>query len=177
MLLNNIETERLVFRSATMADTKTFMPFFEHKHARRFWELEEGQTWADLCNFLFQKTINRYKEENVAFAAICLKNTKEFIGLCGLLWQEVDGIKELEVGYHFIPQYWGNGYATEAAIASRNAGFKHYDVDSIISIINVENTESIGVAERNGMRPTKHTVKFNQNVCIYRITRAEWLKC
>lgn len=44
----------------------------------------------------------------------------EFVGDCGLTWQEVNGAPKLEVGYHVVTARQGLGYATEAAIACRD---------------------------------------------------------
>jgi len=40
-----------------------------------------------------------------------------FVGDCGLTWQVVDGVEDLEVGYHVLPRFQGLGLATEAARA------------------------------------------------------------
>lgn len=42
-----------------------------------------------------------------------------FVGDCGLTWQIVDGIEDLKMGYHLLPQFQGCGLATEAATAGR----------------------------------------------------------
>jgi ribosomal-protein-alanine N-acetyltransferase len=88
----------------------------------------------------------------------------------------VDGIDELEIGYHLIPRYWGNGYATESAGAFKEMGFENNLAESIISIIDVKNLSSQKVAQRNGMTKEARTKFIDMDVYIYRIQREEYMK-
>jgi len=83
----------------------------------------------------------------------------------------VDGKKELEVGYHILREYWGRGYAPEAAQAFIKYGAENSDFDSIISIIHRENKNSIAVALKNGLKKEKETTWFDLPVSIYRINK------
>jgi len=66
--------------------------------------------------------------------------------------QEVDGVEEVEIGYHIRRDLWGQGLATEAAQACRDYGFSQLGFDKLISLINPANIASRRVAEKNGMR-------------------------
>jgi [ribosomal protein S5]-alanine N-acetyltransferase len=86
----------------------------------------------------------------------------------------VDGERQVEVAYALAPEFWGRGYATEAARAIRDHAFRTLDVPHLISLIDPENAASIRVAQRNGMAFWK-TAEFRAHlVRVYRITRAEW---
>lgn len=75
----------------------------------------------------------------------------DFIGDCGLTWQQVDGVSKLEVGYHVGVQWQGHGLATEAAAACRDFASVHVDTDELVAIIHPENVASQRVAEKIGM--------------------------
>lgn len=114
------------------------------------------------------KQFVRYKEKTFGLQALIEKQTGEFIGLCGLLLQTVDGKPELEVGYQILPRYWGKGYATEAARM-----FMDYTADnkltySIISVIDVGNIASEKVAEKNGLTREKRIIYQGLDVWVYR---------
>lgn len=76
----------------------------------------------------------------------------EFLGDCGLTWQEVNGRSELEVGYHMNPEFQGRGYATEAAAACRDFARTVLHASQLVAIIHPDNVPSRRVAEKIGMQ-------------------------
>ena len=83
---------------------------------------------------------------------------------------------EVNISYGIERQYWGKGYATEAAIKCKEFAFENNFADSIISIIHPDNTPSEKVALNNGMKLHKkvdgqfHGMPAN----IFQITRDEF---
>jgi len=75
-----------------------------------------------------------------------------FAGLPGLLWSDVSGIRELEVGWRLARPFWGRGFATEAATAALAYGLQR--VPRIVSFTTLANERSWRVMERIGMRRT-----------------------
>jgi len=91
-----------------------------------------------------------------------------FVGDCGLTPQVVDGVTELEVGYHVLPALQGRGYATEAAAASRDFAHTVLGASRLIAIIHPDNRPSQRVAEKIGLRPEKRaTVHGGRDAVIY----------
>jgi RimJ/RimL family protein N-acetyltransferase len=92
----------------------------------------------------------------------------DFVGDCGVTPQIVDGVTELEVGYHVLPALQGRGYATEAAAASRDFARTVLGVTRLIAIIHPDNRPSQRVAEKIGLRPEKRTrVHGGRDAIIY----------
>ena len=81
----------------------------------------------------------------------------ELSGYCGLVRREIDGAKEIEVGYTLARSAQGRGIATEAARACMNYAFHELGENRVISLIRPENLPSRRVAERNGMTVEKET--------------------
>ena len=104
-----------------------------------------------------QKNLRRYAEDGIGQWALLLKPGNKFAGYCGLVRQEIDGIREIEVGYALARQAQGQGIATEAARACMNYAFTTLGEERIISLIRPENLLSRRVAERNGMAVEKET--------------------
>ncbi len=75
----------------------------------------------------------------------------EFVGDCGLTWQDVNGVRKLEVGYHVGVEWQGRGLATEAAAACRDFACAHVDTDELVAIMHPDNRASERVAEKIGM--------------------------
>jgi RimJ/RimL family protein N-acetyltransferase len=82
----------------------------------------------------------------------------DFVGDCGLTPQIVDGVTELEVGYHVMPALQGHGYATEAAAACRDFARTVLGATRLIALIHPDNRPSQRVAEKIGLVPEKRAV-------------------
>ncbi len=172
--LENHTSQRLRFRSLNDGDIKYHLEFLNFPEAIRYLFIKEDL--EEYCRNWFLRQYNRYKTSGMGLCAVELKKSGEFVGQCGMLPQVVDEQEELEIGYHFLPRYWGNGYATEAAQTCKDFAFSHNLAETIVSIIHINNVPSQKVALRNGMKVDKRTVFHNLPVDVYRITRAEWEK-
>jgi RimJ/RimL family protein N-acetyltransferase len=172
MILENLTTERLKIRSLRPSDKPYLMEFFQHEEATKYLYIKEDLN--KYCDDWIARQRMRYETLGYSLAAVELRETGEFIGQCGLISQEVDGVEELEVGYHLLPKYWGNGYATEATQGCMKFAFENNMVDSIISLIVVDNIPSQKVAERNGLKRTIRTDFKGFDIYVYRIMKAEW---
>ena len=94
-----------------------------------------------------------------------------FVGQIGLVVQEVEGVVEVELGYLLLRSCWGRGFATEAARACRDFGFRELHKDRLISLIDPRNGPSRRVAQRVGMRLTREVEKRGKTVCVYSLAR------
>lgn len=178
-LLTNLETERLTFRLLTRTDFETWLPFFEDRSIYKYLWLDETKTDREVCEFWFDKCLGRYKDGRGGLMAVIEKSTGKFLGQCGLLVQKVDEEPRLEVGYSFLPDSRGHGYATEAAVFAKNHAFRmKFDQDfdeTIFSMVHNENSRSAEVAKRNGMTHEKQVFENNQLFDIFSINRETWL--
>lgn len=172
MLLNELTTTRLRFRPLTLDDKPRLMDFFIDPEATEFHCIKTDiDTYADTW---LRRQLGRYANELGGLHAIELAETGELVGQCGLLYQWVDGIPKWEVGYHFLRDFWGKGYATEAAQACRDFGFENEMAETLISLIHPDNLRSQAVAKRNGMTEWKRTTWREMPVVVFRIRRSEW---
>jgi ribosomal-protein-alanine N-acetyltransferase len=170
-----IETERLYSRALTMADAPAWTSFLEDAEATRYFP-KQPVTPAERAAMWIESQLKRYSEGSYGLLALIDKESGTWIGQCGHLGQQVDGAAELEVGYHIFPNFWLQGYATEAARAFRDLGFQHNLAPSIVSIIHRENAGSQAVATNNGMKREKACEFKEMEVFVYRIWRGEWEK-
>ena len=141
-------TERLRFREMTDADLDHMADLLGDpdvmRHYPRPKTRDEALGWI------------RWNERNYAEHGYGLwiveSHTGEFIGDCGLTWQQVDGQQILEVGYHTARTMQGRGYASEAARACVDLATGTIGESRVVAIINPENTPSRRVAEKIGLR-------------------------
>lgn len=167
-------TERLLLRPLTENDIPVWAEFFTNADATRFLQTFGEPDTLSRAAHMIRKQLERYAENRYGLYALLSKDTKQLIGLCGLLLQDVEGTNEIEIGYHLFHRYWGQGYAIEAAKHFRDFAFNNQITDSIISMIDVYNFPSQKVAERNGMTPDTVLNIYNSDHFIYRISREEW---
>ncbi len=162
-------TERLIFRHYTLDDVDALLPMFSDAETMRFYG---GVHDRDATRAWLEKATTRDETDGHSVWALELKETGEFVGHCGLLVQEVDEVRENEIGYFLNRAYWGRGLITEAAIATREFGFDHFGYVRLISIIDPENVGSIRVAEKNGMTLERNTRWCDMDICVYSLERA-----
>lgn len=79
-----------------------------------------------------------------------------------------------EVGYLLGRAWWGRGYATEAARAAMDWGFREIGFDDLLSLIDPNNRASIGVATRLGESLRGEDEVMGNRVLLYGISRVEW---
>jgi ribosomal-protein-alanine N-acetyltransferase len=106
--------------------------------------------------------------------AVIDRETGRLIGYCGFLHQEVDGAKEIEIGYRLHPDFCNRGLATEAARAVRDHAFRDLQLERVISLIHPDNHASRRVTEKNGMTIEKHTTFRGFPTTIFSIDQEIW---
>ena len=145
-LLTGQETDRLNFRLLKADDFNDWLPLFYKKEAALYLGLDQTKSPSELCQFWFEKAFHRYDNQLGGMNVLEDKVTGQMIGQCGLLIQDVNGEEFLEVGYSILPEYWGKGYATEAAIKCKNFAFENNLRNELISVVHVDNIASQKVA-------------------------------
>jgi RimJ/RimL family protein N-acetyltransferase len=144
-----LQTERLVLREFVADDADALALVLSDPETMRYYpapfDRARVEQWID-------RNLHRYAEDGVGLWAMVLKSTGELIGDCGIIRQQVDGENLFEIGYHLRRDHWGQGLATEAALACREWAFANLKLERLISLIRPENVPSSRVAERNGMK-------------------------
>ena len=79
---------------------------------------------------------------------IAEKNTP--IGICGLIKR--DSLNDVDIGFAFLPDFWGKGYAFESASAVMQHAKQVLEIDRVVAIITPQNIVSIKLVERLGFR-------------------------
>jgi [ribosomal protein S5]-alanine N-acetyltransferase len=167
-LLDGEETERLRFRMISETDYDAWLVFHKDPATSVHWMSEKG-TPEEECTRWYTKQKWRYENELGGMNAVIEKKSGLLIGHCGLLVQQVDSIKEMEIAYSLLPAFWHKGYASEAASKCRDIAFEKQYSDSLISIISTTNAPSEKVAIKMGMYKHAQTIYNGNQVNIFRI--------
>ena len=164
-----LETKRLILREMALYDVDDLLEVLSDPEAMQFYpqpfDRQMTQTWIE-------RNIQRYAQHGFGLWALILKQTGKLIGDCGLVVQEVDGVEEIEIGYHIRRDLWGKGFATEAAQVCCDYGFSPLGFGKLISLINPANIASCRVAEKNGMKLIKEIEWRDKPICVYAIERS-----
>ncbi len=163
-----LETSRLTLREFVLDDVDALARVICDRETMRFYPAPLDRAGAEEW---IARNRRRYAENGHGLWAMVLKSTGEMIGDCGLTVQNVDGIDEIEIGYHVRRDHWGQGLAAEAAWACRDFGFAHLPASRLISLIRPENLPSRRVAEKNGMTVWKEVLWRNLPHLVYAISR------
>lgn len=161
-----IETRRLTIRSFARQDAPLLHErVFGDPQVMRF--IPRGaspsveRTLASIERFMAHE-----REHGFGLWAVELKETGELIGDTGLFLVEGRG-PEVEVAYHFGKRWWGQGYATEAAAAAMDFGFRECGLREIIAICYPDNVGSWRVMEKAGMRHVGTARYYDTDVVKY----------
>ena len=187
-----LETARLVLRHMTWDDLEPLHAIMSDRDVMRYIGdgsplpiervrhiitraiVDEMHAWEpELLARLPQLRLAPQRGAHFSLWATVHKDDNRLIGRCGLLAWDVDGSKEVEVGYLLDKPYWGMGLGTEVARASRDYGFTKLGVDRLISVIQPGNLASQRVAIKNGMRHERDWKAADIPVRIYSVNRCD----
>lgn len=162
-----LQTKRLELRRYRDEDFEFLCSLLGDPRVVRF--IGDGETRNRSQAYEFLYWIYRsYKEAPETGLRLLVRHTDgKSIGHAGLVRQMVDGVEELEIGYWIAPQYWGEGYAKEAAASIRDYGIRELGKKRFVSLIQPENNASRKVAESIGMGFEKAVDMGGKEVFVY----------
>lgn len=148
-----LETERLILRPFTLADTDFIIELLNTEGFLKYIADRNIKTNEDAERYLLQGPLKSYATHGFGLCKILLKarnnEPEEAIGMCGLLQR--DYLPNPDIGYALLPRYEGKGYAKESAKAVLRWGFAERDCTTISAIVLPQNQVSVRLLERLGM--------------------------
>jgi len=167
-----LETERLLLREMTDQDYDALYRVLADsdimQHYPYTFDEKRVRGWID-------KNIERYRIFGFGLWAVCLKETGEMIGDCGLTMQLIGGQIKPEIGYHIRGDFQGKGYGKEAAIAVRDWTFNNTPFNVIYSYMKYTNEPSYRTAMAYGCKQVdEFEDEVNGITKVFAITREEW---
>jgi RimJ/RimL family protein N-acetyltransferase len=108
------------------------------------------RTIEDARAYILQGPVEMYSRLGFGLYLVALKEGGASIGLCGLIKR--DSLEDVDIGFAFLPEYWGRGYAFEAASAVMAYGGNVLGLKRIVAITSVDNDSSAKLLEKLGLR-------------------------
>lgn len=150
-----IETKRLILRKLEDKDAERM--FLMHSNPEVMKYLETPVTSLEQSQNDIRMIQKQYEENGVGRLAVVEKESGLMIGWCGLklLKKPINGhVETLDLGYRFIPEFWGKGYAWEAATATLEYGFNNLNAETIYAYADSGNAGSNYILTKLGFENT-----------------------
>lgn len=144
-----MHTERLYFRQFTIEDADAYLPLLSDPDVIRYTGETPHTTLEATREVLLTRPIRDYAVHGYGRMACIEKSTGRLIGFSGLKFLE--DLQEVDIGYRFLPDCWGKGYATESAKAFIEHAYNELRIPRIIGLAQLENTASAIVLQKIGL--------------------------
>lgn len=176
-----LRSERLLLRRWQAADREPFATLNADPRVMQFLGTPLS---ADQSDSLLDSIEARFETQGFGFWALELLGDGSFIGMAGLNIPRFDApfMPAVEIGWRLDPQYWGHGYATEAARAVLALAFGSLGLEEIVAFTAAGNLRSQAVMQRLGMHrdvsddfdhPLVQAESALRRHVLYRIKRSE----
>lgn len=162
-----LETERLTLRLWRASDFEPFAAMCADEEVMRYVggkTLTRPEAWRFMA-----LVVGHWHLKGFGMWAVEERDGGELVGRVGC-WQP-EGWPGFELGWVLRREFWGRGFATEAARAALRHAFDELEQTHVISLIHPDNRASIRVAERLGEKLEGRTEVFGMEVSIYGIER------
>lgn len=143
-----METNRLIIRELTPKDALNLYKLNLNTDVIRFTSDVAFESIGEAKKFL--ENYQDYNKYGVGRWAVLDKETKEFLGWCGIKFSEE--LKEYDLGFRFLKKHWGKGFATEAAKHCIDLAFSKYKINELVGRVQVKNKASHRVLNKIGMK-------------------------
>jgi RimJ/RimL family protein N-acetyltransferase len=145
-----LETARLILRHLVLSDAPFILELVNEPSWIRFIGDKGVRTLDDARDYLAKGPIAMYERCGFGLYLTALKDGGAPIGMCGLIRR--DSLEDVDIGFAFLPRYWGKGYAVESAAAVMEHGKAALGMRRIVAITSIDNDRSIKVLERIGLK-------------------------
>ena len=144
-----LKSERLILSEFTKNDASFFYQLVNEPAWKQYIGDKNVHTILDAEKYLENNIIPSYKKFGFGFYVVTLKEDNTSIGMCGLIKR--DWMDYVEIGFAFLAQYRGKGYAIESSIATKKYAKEKLAISQIAAITDVDNEKSGNLLNRLGL--------------------------
>jgi RimJ/RimL family protein N-acetyltransferase len=145
-----METERLILRPFTLDDAEAWLPLISLPEVIRYTGDVPATSVDEAREILRTRPLRDYAVHGYGRMAVIEKSSGRLVGFSGLKYLE--DLREVDIGYRFLPDCWGKGYATESAGVLMEQGRREHGFQRIVGMAHPDNAGSIHVLEKLGLR-------------------------
>ena len=144
------ETERLRLRPLNVEDAAFVLELLNEPSWLHFIGDKGVRTLEDARTYIATGPMAMYARLGFGLYVTERKSDGAPMGMCGLIKR--DGLDDVDIGFAFLPRYWGRGYAHEAAAAVMDFGKRIIGLTRIVAITSPDNEPSARLLEKLGLR-------------------------
>jgi RimJ/RimL family protein N-acetyltransferase len=143
-----LETERLVLRRLEAGDAGFILGLLNEPSWLRFIGDRGVRTPEDARAYIAGGPVASYERFGFGLYLVEVKEGGEPAGICGLIKR--DSLDDVDLGFAFLPKFWGRGYARESAAAVLDYARRRLGLRRVVAITSVDNDASIRLLEKLG---------------------------
>lgn len=145
-----IESKKLLLRQFTPADSDFIVHLLNSENWLQFIGDRHVRTTEQAREYLYNGPIKSYETNGFGLSLVALKSDGTPIGMCGLLKR--NELEFPDIGFAFLPEFTGHGYAFEIAVKTLEYGFSQLQLKKILAITDPANASSIKLLEKLGLK-------------------------
>ena len=149
MIHVHLESDRLLIRPYQLGDEQAIYEMNSDPEVQKYTGDKMIHSVEEAKNILVNVILKDYEKHGYGRLAVIYKPDNKLIGFTGFKsLPEMNG--ETDLGYRFIPEYWGKGIATESAIMSLKYGFEDLGLKTIYAFAEPDNIASVKIIQKLG---------------------------
>jgi [ribosomal protein S5]-alanine N-acetyltransferase len=148
--VSRIETGRLVLREFTEGDAAFVLRLLNEPSFLRYIGDRGVRDLDDARRYIADGPVAGYARYGHGLMRVDRKADGATVGMCGVLKR--DALPDPDIGFSFLPEYWSQGYALEAAQAALAHARATLALGRIVAITTVDNAPSMRLLEKLGFR-------------------------
>lgn len=155
-----LETDRLILRRLSAdsdADAQFILRLLNEPSWLKFIGDRGVRTVEDARDYIERKLSEMFRRTGFGFYLVESKADGLPLGICGLIKR--DSLADVDIGFAFLPEHWGQGYAYESAAAVMDYGQRAFGLKRLVAITTPDNHSSARLLERLGFS-FERTVKL-----------------
>lgn len=145
-----IETNRLRSGAFSLEDAEFMLQLLNSEGWLKYIGERNVKTHEQAETYLINGPLRKNENTFPSLSRVVLKSENKPIGLVSLIKR--DDLENIDIGFAFLPEYMGRGYAFEMVSEIMQFAFREYKMEKIIAIVLPENLQSIRLLEKLGMK-------------------------
>ena len=157
-----VETARLRLRMSTPQDAAFIQRLYSSEDFLRYIGDKEISDVDKAVEYIENNILKMHQEKGVCLLMVEIKDSSTPIGVCGLIKR--DTLESHDIGYGFVPEVYGQGFALEAAQAIIEQAKQNADIDHLVAITTSDNIRSIALLTKLGFVFERVEEAINESV-------------